>query len=74
MKLYEIPSFSDKNITYKVVHNSTGKWTCNCMYQYSHPNEKCDHIRKAQHKKLKWHSRKSNAKVVERRSKKGRRR
>ena len=56
MKLYEIKSFTSNTI-YKVVQNTDGKWFCNCPYQFNHPLEVCDHIRRARHQRLKNHGR-----------------
>lgn len=56
MKLFEIKSFTDPSKIYHVVHNSNGSWTCSCELNF-YKKVKCDHIRKAQHRKLKYHGR-----------------
>jgi hypothetical protein len=56
MRIYEIKSFTSDTI-YKVVQNDNGHWYCNCAFQFNHPNEVCDHIRKSRHQRLKNHGR-----------------
>lgn len=61
MKIYESKSFTSNTI-YKVVQNDNGRWYCNCPFQFNHPNEICDHIRRIRHQRLKNHGRAAIAK------------
>lgn len=56
-RFYYVKSFTDPNKIYTVRHVDFGDWRCSCPY-FVFNRKKCDHIRRKQKVKMKYHGRK----------------